>query len=145
LVGAEIADSPRFPRVRPLDLGFHEAAHATSFGKVLLAAMPRANLRAYLGGTGLTRLTGGTITRLADLEDELRLVRDYGVAQEVEEFRPELACVAAPVRNDAGTVIGAMAMSTPLTDFTRRRVVLEDAVRQGAGELSELLTTVDPQ
>ncbi|HWE88309.1 MAG TPA: IclR family transcriptional regulator [Pseudonocardiaceae bacterium] len=145
LVVAEIADSPRFPRVQPLDLGFHEAAHATSFGKVLLAAMPRAGLREYLGGAGLARLTGGTITRLADLEDELRLVRDCGVAQEVEEFRPDLACLAAPVRNDVGEVVGAMAMSTPLADFSRRRVVLEDLVRQGAGELSKLLTSVDPR
>jgi DNA-binding IclR family transcriptional regulator len=37
--GAHVADSARRPRVRTLDVGFHEATHATACGKVMLAAM----------------------------------------------------------------------------------------------------------
>lgn len=141
LVVAEVADSPECPRVQPLDLGFHEAAHATSFGKVLLAAMPGKQRREYLFGTGLPRLTGRTITGLPELERELVSVGRNGLAQEVEEFRPELACLAAAVRNTDGAVIGAVATSIALTRFTRHRGILERAVRQGSTDIAHLLAS----
>jgi DNA-binding IclR family transcriptional regulator len=144
LVLAEIADSPEFPREEPLDLGFHEAAHATSFGKVLLAALPAKALRDYLAGAGLPRLTARTITGLTELEAELDRVRRTGLAAEIEEFRPDLACVAAPVRNAAGAVTGAVATSVPLKTFTGRQDALEDAVRRGAAAVSELLGPAAP-
>jgi DNA-binding IclR family transcriptional regulator len=37
VVVAAVADSVEFPRAKPVDFGFHEAAHATAFGKVMLA------------------------------------------------------------------------------------------------------------
>ena len=135
LVVAHIVDSAAAPRVHPLDVGFHEGAHATSFGKVLLAAMPRTQRRDYLAGTGLTRLTARTITRLDALEEELDEVRESRVAVEIEEFRPGIACVAAPVLDAGGLVVGAVAASAPVTRFARDRRLLTDAVRAGASRL----------
>lgn len=132
LVVADVVDSPHAPRVRPLDVGFHEAAHATAFGKVLLAFLPADRRRDHLAGAGLRRLTGRTITRLADLEEQLARVRATGVADEIEEFRPDLACVAAPVRDDRGTVVGAVAASAPAPYFSTHRDRMIEAVRQGA-------------
>jgi DNA-binding IclR family transcriptional regulator len=136
LVVAEVADSPRAPRAQPLTLGFHEAPHATAFGKVLMAAMPPADLRTYLGGTGLQRLTAYTLTRLPALEAELDEVRRHGVAQEVEEFIPHLACVGAPVRDATGAVLAALALSVPAGSFPDRRRELVRTVRQGAARIS---------
>src|SRR5438034_1125597 len=82
---AEVADSPEHRKAEPLDLGFDRSAHATSFGKVLLAAMSPTARRHYLAGTGLARLTNRTITRVEDLDRELATVRRTGIAAEIEE------------------------------------------------------------
>lgn len=39
VVVAHVVDSPARPRLTPLSFGFHEAAHATAFGKIMLAGM----------------------------------------------------------------------------------------------------------
>ncbi|GAA0628930.1 IclR family transcriptional regulator C-terminal domain-containing protein [Kutzneria viridogrisea] len=139
LVVAEVADSEQHRRAQPLDLGFHESAHATSFGKVLLAAMSPAARRRYLSGAGLPRLTERTITRLPDLDDELADIRQTGIAKEVEEFQPGLACLSVPVRNAGGRVVGALALSTPTSDFDARRRLLESIIKRGGEELSRIL------
>jgi DNA-binding IclR family transcriptional regulator len=139
LVVAHVVDSAAAPRVQPLDVGFHEAAHATAFGKVLLAAMTPAQRRDYLFGAGLARLTDRTITRLDTFEEELAQVREVGLAQEVEEFRPDLACVAAPVINEDGAVVGAVATSAPAAHFAAHRGQMAEAVRGGAARASRLL------
>src|SRR5699024_3371918 len=41
IVVAHVVDSPQRPRITPMGFGFNDAAHATAFGKVLLAAMDR--------------------------------------------------------------------------------------------------------
>jgi DNA-binding IclR family transcriptional regulator len=143
LVVAEVADSPRAPRAQPLTLGFHEAPHATAFGKVLMAAMSPADRQAYLAGTGLPRLTPHTVTRLPELEAQLEQVRRRGVAQEVEEFIPDLACLGAPVRDSSGTVRAALSLSVPAGAFPARRGELLRAVRQGAARVSRCYAAAD--
>lgn len=132
LVVAEVVDSPETPRVQPLDVGFHEAAHATAFGKVLLAHLPAPARREYLAEYGLRRLTDTTITGVRDFEAELAEVRVVGLAQEVAEFRPDVACVAVPVRDAAGGVVAAIAASAPLAYFREHRETMAEGVRQAA-------------
>ncbi|GAA2841194.1 IclR family transcriptional regulator [Crossiella cryophila] len=139
IVVAEIADSVEAPRVEPLDVGFHEAAQGTAFGKVLLAAMSPQRRREYFAGAGMRRATERTLTALPALEEQLLEVRHTGVAAEIEEFRPELACVAAPVRDCAGRISGALAFSVPLAEFGRRRTELTEQARAGAARLGHLL------
>jgi DNA-binding IclR family transcriptional regulator len=141
IVVAAVADSPAFPRATPLDFGFHEAAHATAFGKVLLASLPRRERREYLAGAGMPRLTGRTTVRAADLDTELAHVSRVGMAVEIEEFQPELACLSAPVLDTQGRVTGAVAFSVPSADFPARRRHLETAVRVGATRFAHLLAT----
>jgi DNA-binding IclR family transcriptional regulator len=139
VVVAAVADSPRYPRAEPLRFGFHEAPHATAFGKVLLASLDTRRRRDYLSGAGLPRLTPSTSCTLRGLESELSQVNRTGVAQEVEEFQPRLACLAAPVTDGTGRVAGAVAFSVPAIEFSRRRTELEQAARSGAGRVSRLL------
>jgi DNA-binding IclR family transcriptional regulator len=141
IVVAAVADSPEFPRANPLDFGFHEAAHATAFGKVLLASMPRRSRREYLAGAGMPRLTERTHTRAADLDTELDHVERAGMALEVEEFQPELACLSAPVLDAENRVLGAVAFSVPSDTFAARRWQLERAARAGAARFAHLLAT----
>ncbi|WP_019812792.1 IclR family transcriptional regulator [Saccharomonospora saliphila] len=139
VVVAAVADSPRHPRARPIDFGFHEAAHATAFGKVLLASLPPRRRREYLAGAGMPRLTERTTVRMGELDRELDQVRRSGYAQDVEEFQPELACVSAPVRGVEDRVTAAIAFSMPATAFLARRHDLHRHAREAATRLSVLL------
>jgi DNA-binding IclR family transcriptional regulator len=139
VVVAAVADSPEFPRAQPLDFGFHEAAHATAFGKVMLASLPAKQRREYLTSAGMPRLTAHTTVRSPDLETELQAVAHSGMALEIEEFLPELACLSAPVLDAAQNVTGAVAFSVPAEQFAARRWHLERAARAGAARFSRLL------
>lgn len=139
VVVAAVADSPQYPRAQPLDFGFHEAAHATAFGKVLLSALTPKQRRDYLTNTGMPKLTERTRVRISDLNRELSQVRRSGVARDIEEFRPELACVSAPVRDADDRVTAAVAFSVPVAEFAVRYAELERHVRAGAARLSRVL------
>jgi DNA-binding IclR family transcriptional regulator len=139
VVVAAIADSPEFPRVEPLDFGFNEAAHATAFGKAMLASLPNRERLEYLAGAGMPKLTARTTVRVRELDIELAQVARAGMAMEVEEFRPEVACVSAPVLDAENKVAGAVAFSVPAKDFQARRGTLERAVLAGAARFSRML------
>ncbi|MFI5708507.1 IclR family transcriptional regulator [Kribbella sp. NPDC051620] len=132
VVVAHVVDSERRPRVQVLDIGFHEAAHATAFGKVMLAAMTPEDRGAYLDRVGLRQCTASTLTDRAQLESHLEKVRLSGVALEIGEFQDGLTCLAAPVRSSAGAVLASVAISLPSADFAARRWTVERAVRRGA-------------
>ena len=139
IVVAEVVDSRAAPRAEPLDVGFHEAPHATAFGKVMLSSLPAARRRDYLRQQGLARLTERTITAPDLLESHLERVHSTGVAVEVGEFQGDLCCLAAPVFNADGTVAGAVATSVSLDLFDQRQTQLENAVRAGAAHVSRQL------
>lgn len=132
VVVAHVVDSDRRPRVRLLDVGFHEATHATAFGKVMLAAMNAEQRDRHLQRIGLRQLTARTITDRRSLDGHLAHVRRSGIALEFEEFQPGLACMAAPVKSPSGEVVASVAISLPAPELPRRRWELEQAVRQGA-------------
>jgi DNA-binding IclR family transcriptional regulator len=79
--------------------------------------------------------------RAVDLDTELDHVERAGMALEIEEFQPELACLSAPVLSSDNRVIGAVAFSVPSETFHARRWQLERAARAGAARFSHLLAT----
>ena len=88
VVVAYVVDSPAHPRLTPLSFGFHEAAHATAFGKVMLAGMRSEHVTQYMDVHGMPRLTPETMVSRAELEQHLEVVAQRGVAWEREEFVP---------------------------------------------------------
>jgi DNA-binding IclR family transcriptional regulator len=95
-------------------IGTPRPAHATAIGKVLLAGLTHGELKAHLSRGRLERFTPRTITRPPRLRAELLRVRDQGYALDDEEYSPGLRCVAAPVRDFAGRVVGALGLSGPV-------------------------------
>jgi DNA-binding IclR family transcriptional regulator len=139
VVLAHVVDSPRRPRIQLLDVGFHEAAHATAFGKVMLAAMDADTRRAYLARTGLPRVTPRTVVQPALLERQLDHVRESSVAMELEEFQVGVACLASPVYSAGGAVASVVAISLPADEFLDRRWAIERAVRRAATTVARAL------
>ena len=138
VVVAYVVDSPRHPRLTPLNFGFHEAAHATAFGKIMLAGMTREQVTQYLEVHGMPQLTERTMTSRADLDDHLAKVAHLGVAWEHEEFVPQMTCAAVGVRNGAGLIVGAVAISAPSGEIsTARERELERYLRDASNHVSK--------
>jgi IclR family acetate operon transcriptional repressor len=93
-------------------VGQRTPLHATSSGKVLLAALGPAE-RARLAAGPHERFTLATITDPAELARELDRVAAAGWAATREELELGLNAVAAPVHGRDGAVIAAVSVSGP--------------------------------
>lgn len=89
-------------------IGGRLPANCTAIGKALLAHENFDDLAAFLPDP-LPRMTARSITRVDALIEELRKVRDSGIAREDGEAQPGLACIAAPVVLN-GFAIGAVSL-----------------------------------
>ena len=100
-----------------------EAPHATAVGKAILAWLPEDEMRRILAD-GMKRFTDNTITDFAAFVESLRVVRRHGYAVDREEYLPGVICVGAAIRDQAGTVIGAISASTPTMRATDEHIAL---------------------
>ena len=80
----------------------------------MLAALAARSVRAVLARAELKALTPKTITSAELLRREIAEVRRAGLAIDDGEFDAELRCVALPVRDFSGRVIGAVGISGPV-------------------------------
>jgi IclR family acetate operon transcriptional repressor len=110
-------------RVESGKIGRVEAPYALSVGKAILAWLPEDEMRRIVSH-GMQRFTDNTITDFPALVESLRVVRRNGYAIDREEFRPGVICVGAAIRDQAGTVIGAISASTPTMRATDEHVAL---------------------
>ena len=92
--------------------------HATATGKVLLASLTEKRRRAYIAGMDLQRFTPRTVVDARRLLAELKRVGAAGMALDDGEYREDVCCVAMPVRDFSGRVVGAMGLSGPLWRMT---------------------------
>lgn len=130
------ADSLACPRLQPIDFGFHEAAHATALGKILLAAMEPEQRALHLDPEPMPRFGPGTITAHAELERQLGTVADRGLAWEYGEFVPGATCVAAAVRAGNGLLLGSVAVSGSDERMAQDPAATEAALRAAASRVS---------
>ena len=95
-----------------LHLGARLPAHATSTGRVLLAAKSRRDFAAWMKGRQLPKLTAHTVTEpkaFRALIEEVRS-KDYCVASEEHELG--VHAVAVPLRNMQGATVAALNVVT---------------------------------
>ncbi|MEZ2389382.1 IclR family transcriptional regulator [bacterium RCC_150] len=111
--------------------------HATSSGKVMLAALPRATRDRVLREAGQEKLTPRTITDRDELEEQMAAISELGYAVTHEELERGLNAVAVPIRNHSGTVIGAISISGPAFRFDPEKIPgLLDALKQAGHSIS---------
>ncbi len=63
-------------------------------------------------------MTSHSITAADLLSRQLAEIRRRGVATEYCESNPDVACVAAPIRDSSGTVVAALSVSVPTQRWT---------------------------
>ena len=110
--------------IGPRSLGTHDwigsltPLHATSSGKILLAALSSAERAKLINKTRLKDFTARTITSRRELEKQLIDVAAQDYATVLEELEIGINANAVPVRDHLGTVVAAVSISGPAFRFT---------------------------
>lgn len=117
-------------------VGSYLDPHCSAIGKTLLAHREVAEVRQLLAARPPRRLTEHTLLDPDLLLDELRLTRAAGHAVDHGEAVNDVSCLAAPVRDDLGSVVAAISVTVPDGRFQRRRGELRDAVLAASREAS---------
>ncbi|WP_427005827.1 IclR family transcriptional regulator [Pseudarthrobacter sp. H2] len=111
--------------------------HATSSGKVLLAALSADERDRILKETGLPARTPRSITSRDTLENQLLDISHDGYCVIREEFEIGLNSMAVPVYNHMGSVIGAVSISGPAFRFDPEKTPgLLEALKQAGLQIS---------
>ena len=119
-------------------VGVVRPAHCTALGKIILASLRPDQLKRFLERVELKPSTKKSITEASTLLREITEIRRSAIAFDDGEFNPEVRCVAVPVYNFTGDVIGALGISGPIWRMTdqvlqsRARLVQAAATRLSA-------------
>jgi DNA-binding IclR family transcriptional regulator len=114
----EKVDAPGFIKMDTW-VGRRLPVHSTSVGKVLVAYLPEADIKAIMKEHGLKKLTPKTITAHADFMRELERVRAQGYAVDDEENNLGVRCLGAPVFDRFGKVEAAMGVSGTISQIDK--------------------------
>jgi DNA-binding IclR family transcriptional regulator len=95
-------------------VGVVRPAHCTALGKIILASLRPDQLKRFLDRVELKPSTKKSITDQSVLLREIAEIRRSAIAFDDGEFNAEVRCVAVPVYNFTGDVIGALGISGPI-------------------------------
>jgi len=109
-------------------VGVVRPAHCTALGKIILASLRPDQLKRFLERVELKPSTRKSITDPAVLLRQITEIRRSAIAFDDGEYNPEVRCVAVPVYNFTGDVIGALGISGPIWRMS-------DQVLQGRAKL----------
>lgn len=119
-------------------VGMQLEAYCSGIGKMLLAHLPEAQLRAYLATGPFPALTKRTITDPTALEEELERVRIRGYAIDDGEIAEGLVCVAAPIQAPDGQVHAAISVSrTSSADSSAGQTDILECLRVTARQIEQ--------
>jgi IclR family KDG regulon transcriptional repressor len=93
-------------------------AHCTALGKIMLASLRPDQLKRFLERVELKPSTKKSITDPTVLLRDIAEIRRSAIAFDDGEFNAEVRCVAVPVYNFTGEVIGALGISGPIWRMT---------------------------
>lgn len=116
--------------------GMRFPAYATAMGKMMLSALGREQLEALYPARRLAPVTPHTVTEWEAFGGILAEIRVTGYALDKEEVIKGICCVAAPVRDEGGTVIASVSTSMLKDAFEEKQAL---AIRE-AVELADMLS-----
>ena len=105
-----------------LSVGSALPAYCTSAGRVLLAALPEAELAVYLADTAFTKLTPKTIVSATSLRREIERARRDGWYLINEELEIGARALAVPLHGADGNIIAAINVSCYAGRITAERM-----------------------
>ena len=118
-------------------VGVVRPAHCTALGKIILASLRPDQLNRFLARVELKASTSKSITDIAVLMREITEIKRTGIAFDDGEFNPEVRCVAVPVTDFTGQVVGALGISGPIWRLSNQALHANaQAVQEAASHLS---------
>jgi DNA-binding IclR family transcriptional regulator len=93
-------------------------------------------LRGYAQRTHLPQFTRNTLTTVGALERELERIRRNGYALDNEEAELGVRCIGAGVRNDSGSLVAGLSVSSPAE---RMKAAWSGLVRETAEKISRAI------
>lgn len=102
--------------------------HCTAAGKAILAYLTEEELLEVVKRSGLRRYSPFSISRLPDLKENLRLIRQRGYAVDHQELERGLSGVAAPVLGAHERVIAAVGIAGPTQRFRAKELAQKIAL-----------------
>jgi DNA-binding IclR family transcriptional regulator len=119
-------------------VGVVRPAHCTALGKIILASLRPDQLKRFLDRVEMKPSTDKSITDVAVLLREIAEIKRTGIAFDDGEFNPEVRCVAVPVTDFTGQVIGALGISGPIWRLSNQALHNSAKVVEAtAGRLSQ--------
>jgi DNA-binding IclR family transcriptional regulator len=115
-------------------VGVVRPAHCTALGKIVLAALRPDQLERFLQRVELKPSTEKSITEVSVLKREIEEIRQSGIAFDDGEFNIEVRCVAVPVRDFTGQIIGALGISGPVWRLSIQALQSRARILQAAAD-----------
>jgi len=115
------AQTRRIMRIS-IAVGTRFPAHVTSMGRVLLAALPAAELDALLDRIAPEHFTERTVVGTDELRSLLAGVRRQGYAMVDRELEDGLRSIALPIHDGAGDAVAAINVSVPAASVPPERL-----------------------
>jgi IclR family pca regulon transcriptional regulator len=101
-----------------IHIGSRAPVHCVSTGRVLLAALPDAELEKYFDTADLAPITQYTQTSKVKLRDAIEQTRRQGWSLVDQELEVGLRSLSVPIRNRFGTTIAALNVCCPTPRWT---------------------------
>lgn len=112
--------------------------HCTGVGKAILAYLDKDTQKSILSSSELTAYTEKTIVDQNQILEELNSIQERGYATDDEEIEMGLFCVAAPIFDFSGRVVGSVSTAGPKFRFTEEKIqVAKKGITEAARKISK--------
>jgi IclR family transcriptional regulator, acetate operon repressor len=116
--------------------------YCTAHGRALLADYDAPQLLRLLGARPMKSYTPHTITSVERLAESCAELRAQGYVADDREYQDALRCVAAPIRDRDGAVIGSIGISAPLVRMPEQQCSIRaEQVMRAAQQVHAALST----
>lgn len=127
--------SNRMMRVEQL-IGSRAPLHVTAVGKLMLAELGTAFIRAYSERSGLKAYTKHTLSSLDELTQAAYQSTAQGFAYDNEEAEIGVGCIGVLIHDSNGDVVAGLSISAPIE---RRQDEWAELLKQAAAKIEEQL------
>lgn len=126
-------------------VGARFPAHCTAIGKIILAYLPDEEVTAIVKSAGLSCFTPFTITRMAQLKENLQQTRQRGYSLDGQELERGLSGVAAPILSRDGRLLAGVGMAGPTLRFRGKELRQKiEQLKETAAKVSSIFASSAP-
>jgi DNA-binding IclR family transcriptional regulator len=126
-----------------LHVGYRNELYHTAVGKAILAFKPQDEIEKFIQETELRALTKNTITDPDELREELREIREEGIAYNRGETIPGLTGIGAPIQMLDDEVSGAISVVGPSSRMTEKWLdEISDMINQSVNVIEINATSI---